>query len=210
MNQQLKTVLDALGKAKRQITHANVAPHGCIDEAIEIVNQMMQAEPVGEADSYAGRSLDHTQAVFSIKDVPLGTQLYLQPAPQTPQPVRKPLTQTEIFNIIDDHSALGDVTYADCIKFARAIERACCGTSFDQAAPPAVPAWLSASNPPTESQGEVLVLMQDGTCEIAWATYWHGSSNAFAGWTFRDPDMEDAQPTHWMPLPAAPAVKETE
>jgi len=70
----------------------------------------------------------------------------------------------------------------------------------------AVPAWLPASNPPTEAQGEVLVLMRDGTCEIAWTTYWHGSSNAFAGWMFRDPDMEDATPTHWMPLPTPPAA----
>jgi len=74
------------------------------------------------------------------------------------------------------------------------------------AAPQAVPAWLPASNPPTEAQGEVLVLMRDGTCEIAWTTYWHGSSNAFAGWMFRDPDMEDATPTHWMPLPTPPAA----
>ena len=64
--------------------------------------------------------------------------------------------------------------------------------------------WQPASNPPTEAHGEVLALMRDGTCEIAWATYWHGSITSFAGWTFRDPDIEDTSPTHWMPLPAAP------
>ena len=42
--------------------------------------------------------------------------------------------------------------------------------------------------------------MADGCCEIAWATYWHGSSNAFAQWTFRDPD-EDEQPVEWMHIP---------
>ncbi len=61
--------------------------------------------------------------------------------------------------------------------------------------------WIPARDQlPTEDDGEVLVRMQDGTCEIAWATYWHGASNAFAGWTFRDPD-ETREPTHWMPLP---------
>ena len=43
---KLQTVRDALEKAKRQVIHANVAPHGCINEAISIVKQMMQAEPV--------------------------------------------------------------------------------------------------------------------------------------------------------------------
>lgn len=61
--------------------------------------------------------------------------------------------------------------------------------------------WQPASNPPPESTGEVLVRMADGRCEIAWASYWHGSSNAFAQWTFRDPD-ETEQPVEWMIIPA--------
>lgn len=61
--------------------------------------------------------------------------------------------------------------------------------------------WQPASNPPPESAGEVLVRMADGRCEIAWPTYWHGSSNAFAQWTFRDPD-ETEQPVEWMTIPA--------
>lgn len=65
--------------------------------------------------------------------------------------------------------------------------------------------WVSASERvPAENDGEVLVLMADGTCEIAWASYWHGARTDFAGWTFRDPD-EDRTPTHWMPLPALSA-----
>lgn len=59
---------------------------------------------------------------------------------------------------------------------------------------------------PLEQDGEVLVRMPDSRCEIAWATYWHGASNDFAGWCFRDPD-EDEAPTHWMPLPAAPRCR---
>ena len=67
--------------------------------------------------------------------------------------------------------------------------------------------WIAVSERiPLESDGEVLVRMRDGRCEIAWATYWHGSSNAFAQWTFRDPD-EDEAPTHWMPIPAAHGIK---
>ena len=62
-------------------------------------------------------------------------------------------------------------------------------------------AWIAVSDMlPIESDGEVLVRMSDGRCEIAWATYWHGASNDFAQWTFRDPD-EDETPTHWMRIP---------
>ena len=62
--------------------------------------------------------------------------------------------------------------------------------------------WIAVSDRvPLEEDGEVLVQMRDGRHEIAWATYWHGASNAFAQWTFRDPD-EDETPTHWMTIPA--------
>lgn len=40
----MKTVLEALGKAKRQIVHANVAPHGCIAEAIADLREAL-AQP---------------------------------------------------------------------------------------------------------------------------------------------------------------------
>lgn len=61
---------------------------------------------------------------------------------------------------------------------------------------------------PLEQDGEVLVRMPDSRCEIAWATYWHGASNDFAGWCFRDPD-EDEAPTHWMPIPPASTGADT-
>ena len=65
--------------------------------------------------------------------------------------------------------------------------------------------WIAVSHRiPLESDGEVLVRMRDGRCEIAWATYWHGASNAFAQWTYRDPD-EDEAPTHWMRIPTIEA-----
>ena len=64
--------------------------------------------------------------------------------------------------------------------------------------------WIAVSDRlPLEEDGEVLVRMRDGRYEIAWANYWHGASNAFAQWTFRDPD-EDETPTHWMKIAAAP------
>ena len=60
--------------------------------------------------------------------------------------------------------------------------------------------WIAVSDRlPIESDGEVLVRMQDGRPEIAWATYWHGANTGFAEWTFRDQD-EDETPTHWMPI----------
>ena len=63
---------------------------------------------------------------------------------------------------------------------------------------------LSSERLPTESDGEVLVLMPNRSCEIAWATYWRGASNGFAGWTFRSTDFTDTAPTHWMKLPNIP------
>ena len=66
--------------------------------------------------------------------------------------------------------------------------------------------WISVDERlPIESDGEVLVRMSDGSYEIAWATYWHGASNGFAQWTFRDQDVHES-PTRWMPLPPAPEV----
>jgi len=66
--------------------------------------------------------------------------------------------------------------------------------------------WIRSSERlPLEDDGEVLALMEDGRCEIAWATYWHGARTDFACWTFRDPD-EDRAATHWMPLPEPPGT----
>ena len=50
-------------------------------------------------------------------------------------------------------------------------------------------AWVKASDRvPLESDGEVFVRFTDGSIGTGWATYWHGSSNDFARWTFPDPD----------------------
>ena len=44
----LKLALEALGKAKRQIVHANVAPHGCIVDAITAIKEALaQPAPAG-------------------------------------------------------------------------------------------------------------------------------------------------------------------
>lgn len=81
----------------------------------------------------------------------------------------------------------------------------CAYTTHHSASP--LSGWVAVSDRlPLESDGEVLVRMRDGRCEIAWATYWHGASNAFAQWTFRDPD-EDEAPTHWMLIPDAQGIK---
>ncbi len=40
----LGLALEALGKAKRQIVHANIAPHGCIGEAITAIKEAL-AQP---------------------------------------------------------------------------------------------------------------------------------------------------------------------
>jgi len=53
---KLQTVLDALEKAKRQVIHANIAPHGCINEAITIVKEMMAQEPVAKVQMHPNGS----------------------------------------------------------------------------------------------------------------------------------------------------------
>ena len=63
--------------------------------------------------------------------------------------------------------------------------------------------WIPVGNRlPFEDDGTVAVLMDDGSILTAWATYWHGASNKFAQWTHPF-DVDDAQVTHWTPLPKA-------
>ena len=45
----LKLALEALGKAKRQIVHAKVAPHGCIGDAITAIKEAL-AQPEQEQE----------------------------------------------------------------------------------------------------------------------------------------------------------------
>lgn len=81
------------------------------------------------------------------------------------------------------------------------------GAPIAQPAPqPEQSGWIvAAERVPSEDDGEVLVLMDDGSCEIAWASYWQVARTGFTGWVFRDPD-EDRTTTHWMPLPASPTT----
>jgi hypothetical protein len=45
--------------------------------------------------------------------------------------------------------------------------------------------WIPvAERLPKESDRTVAVLLDNGEPAVAWATYWHGASNAFAEWTF--------------------------
>jgi hypothetical protein len=64
--------------------------------------------------------------------------------------------------------------------------------------------WIPvAERLPSEDDGTVAVLCDDGSVLTAWATYWHGASNKFAQWTHPF-DVDDAQVTHWCPLPPLP------
>lgn len=65
--------------------------------------------------------------------------------------------------------------------------------------------WISAKRRlPKEEDGTVAVLCDDGSILTAWATYWHGASNAFAQWTFPHQGDDDRTVTHWYPLPQVP------
>lgn len=138
-----------------------------------------------------------------------------------------PVNKEPVVRFCPGCGSVGDVDakYRDCCpdgNKARVIPKELaehCSRLFNLAlenAAPAQPvkqepvAWIAVSDRlPTEKDGEVLVRMADGRPEIAWATYWHGSRNDFAQWTFRDPD-EDETPTHWMPIPinAAPVERQ--
>jgi hypothetical protein len=104
------------------------APKSDRDDAAQMVRDMRRsffkaAQPV-RADRQAFESWAVTFLGFNPTWRESGECELAWQAWQAAQPVLEPLTDTAIFNITDDHSALGDVTYADCIKFARAIERA--------------------------------------------------------------------------------------
>lgn len=91
----------------------------------------------------------------------------------------------------------------------RAVARAI--LALRPAAVPMTDGWINASERvPLEADGEVFVRFTDGSIGTAWATYWHGASNAFAQWTHPDPD-EDRTIAYWMKAPGitAQAKKET-
>lgn len=68
-----------------------------------------------------------------------------------------------------------------------------------------MPGWISVNERvPTERDGTVAVLCDDGAILTAWATYWHGARHEFAQWTFPHPDDGDSAVTHWHPLAAVP------
>lgn len=99
-------------------------------------------------------------------------------------------------NLAEDRWELTDIDPSGCAEVVEPL--------YTAPQPKREPQWIAVSDQlPTEEDGEVLVRMRDGRYEIAWATYWHGASNEFAHWTFRDPD-EDETPTHWQRIGGQP------
>ena len=70
----LKLALEALGKAKRQIVHAKVAPHGCIGDAITAIKEAL-AQPEQEPVAWMKASDTEWSMSFFEEDgyVPLYT-----------------------------------------------------------------------------------------------------------------------------------------
>ena len=81
----LKMALEALGKAKRQIVHANVAPHGCIGEAITAIKETLVTKDVSlpEQEPVATTASDHIKNEMGYcqfhANVPNDTKLYTSP-----------------------------------------------------------------------------------------------------------------------------------
>ncbi|WP_425318518.1 DUF551 domain-containing protein [Pseudomonas nitroreducens] len=67
--------------------------------------------------------------------------------------------------------------------------------------------WIPVSaRLPSEEQGTVAVLFDDGQPGVAWASYWHGAQTGFACWTFPLDELGEGRTvTHWFALPGAPA-----
>jgi hypothetical protein len=61
--------------------------------------------------------------------------------------------------------------------------------------------WIPVSDRLPEESLMVVARMRNDTFELAWATYWHGASNAFHEWQFQNSDVHGS-PTHWMAIPA--------
>lgn len=67
--------------------------------------------------------------------------------------------------------------------------------------------WIAVTDRlPEEEQGTVAVLIHGGDILTAWPTYWHGAQTGFNCWSFPYPE-EDAEVTHWCPLPPAPTLR---
>jgi len=79
---KLQTVLDALEKAKRQVIHANVAPHGCINEAITVVHELMAQEPVAWYDS-------DMDSAYTASELDGGSEEGLTPSTQHQWPCKQ-------------------------------------------------------------------------------------------------------------------------
>jgi len=72
----LKLALEALGKAKRQIVNANVAPHGCISDAIAAIEEAL-AQP--EQEPVATKTEKGITLHVGWDDLPSSTKLYTSP-----------------------------------------------------------------------------------------------------------------------------------
>jgi hypothetical protein len=121
MNQQLQTVLDAL-EGVHLGEHA-----GGVDEAISIVKQMMQAEPVVWAwrSAFDGEIYDIIVPEEHAREEGKYTlPLYTHPAPQVAQPVRESLTDENIQKVFSTVYANGFNGRDLETAFARAIEAA--------------------------------------------------------------------------------------
>ena len=59
--------------------------------------------------------------------------------------------------------------------------------------------WINVNSLMPNEDQVVAVLCKDGDLLTAWPTHWHGASSGFAYWTF--PHNDEAEVTHWYPLP---------
>jgi hypothetical protein len=64
--------------------------------------------------------------------------------------------------------------------------------------------WISVKDRLPSEHQTVAVVLEHGAIVTAWATYWHGASNAFNDWVFPHPDDDGCVVTHWMALPSSP------
>jgi hypothetical protein len=185
-NHQLQTVLDALEIAEKHLAYVEIT------EAIAIVKQMMQAEPVLEVvrmpDHWDGRYFRDDGGSYisesAISKLPIGTKLYTHPAPQA-VPAWWPISSAP---------KDGTVILGYCVHTAD-------------------PYFAGERLTDYGARCEGLGHVEDGIHAILWESAreesdgWESPSYWIpAGWVHNADCEQMANPTHWMPLPSPQKV----
>lgn len=107
-----------------------------------------------------------------------------------------------------NHPQTGDWLYDDPLELAKAIRKGPDMPEFDGPTPVTPDGWISCSESMPDTKTAVLVAVEfdrKGDWRMKWATYIPGHPDANDGWIIPGASWK---PSHWMPLPEPPRLKE--